>query len=244
MPLLRRNGDYRACVYRIERLFFVALLLALLLAPPALAASPDNGFNPGADNTILTLAVQVDGKIVVGGSFTMLGGEMRNSIGRLNPDGTLDTTFNPGANGEVLALAVQVDGKIGVGGLFTTMDGKVRNYIGRLSSDTVAWQNLTTNTMGTTVTWRHSGASPEIWRVTFELSTDSVNYTPLGVGTRSQDGWQLAGLALPHTQNLFIRARGYYATGLRNGSGSVVESVRNVYLTEWAAVIYLPIVVR
>ncbi len=53
---------------------------------------------------------------------------------------------------------------------------------------------------------------------------------------------QLAGLALPPNRNLFIRARGYYATGLDNGSASVVESVRNVYLTRHT--IYLPLVLR
>ena len=43
-----------------------------------------------------SIAVQADGKIIVGGLFTMLGGggtgtTTRNFIGRLNPDGTLDT---------------------------------------------------------------------------------------------------------------------------------------------------------
>jgi len=34
--------------------------------------------------------VQADGKILVGGDFTTLGGQTRNRIGRLNTDGTLD----------------------------------------------------------------------------------------------------------------------------------------------------------
>ena len=78
-----------------------ALILALLLAAHAL--SPADGFNPGANadpgvnSDVLALAVQADGKIVVGGFFTTLGGQTRNYIGRLNADGTLDTAFNPGA---------------------------------------------------------------------------------------------------------------------------------------------------
>ena len=206
----------------------------------------DTAFNPGANAFVDALAVQADGKIVVGGYFTTLGGHLRFFIGRLNPDGSLDTTFDPGSNGTVIALAVQSDGKIGVGGWFSMLGGQLRNHIGRLSSDTAAWQNLSTDTSGTTITWMRSGASPEIWRVTFESSNDSVIYTPLGAGTRSVDGWQLTGLTLPRGQNLFIRAQGYYATGQHDGSGSVVESVRNIYLPEWAAVmvIYLPIVVR
>jgi uncharacterized delta-60 repeat protein len=79
--------------------------------------------------------VQVDGKIVVGGFFSELGGQTRNRIARLNPDGSLDTTFNPGANNSVSTLLVQVDGKIVVGGYFTTLGGQPRNYIGRLNPD-------------------------------------------------------------------------------------------------------------
>jgi hypothetical protein len=71
-----------------------------------------------------------------------------------------------------------------------------------------------------------------------------VNYTPLGAGTRSAGGWQLTGLALPRAQNLFIRARGYYATGINNGSSSVVESVRNVFLKNWEILLFLPLILR
>ena len=91
------------------------------------------------------MAVQPDGKILVGGSFTMLGGggtgtTPRNRIGRLNADGSLDTSFNPGANGVGLAVAVQPDGKILVGGYFTMLGGggtgtTPRNRIGRLNAD-------------------------------------------------------------------------------------------------------------
>ena len=105
----------------------------------------DTTFNPGAaggsrnygsDVTLVySLVVQADGKTLVGGTFTRLGGYARNYIGRLNSNGTVDTTFNPGANNEVQSLAVQADGKILVGGKFTTLGGQTRNYIGRLNSN-------------------------------------------------------------------------------------------------------------
>ena len=45
----------------------------------------DSGFNPGANGyRVYSLAVQADGKILVGGDFTTLGGQPRNYIGRLN----------------------------------------------------------------------------------------------------------------------------------------------------------------
>jgi uncharacterized delta-60 repeat protein len=107
----------------------------------------DMTFAPGADQPVSAVAVQADGKILVGGSFSMLGGggngnTQRRCIGRLNPNGTLDTGFNPGANSNVYAIAVQPDGKILVGGNFQTIGGggigtgtTPRNFIGRLNTD-------------------------------------------------------------------------------------------------------------
>lgn len=99
--------------------------------------SLDTSFNPGISNYsyVKTLAVQPNGKILVGGYFTSIGGYGRNHIGRLNADGSVDTSFNPGAGGEVDAITVQSDGKILVGGYFTTLGGSSRTRIGRLNAD-------------------------------------------------------------------------------------------------------------
>ena len=58
----------------------------------------DTGFNPNANNDVYSIALQADGKILLGGRFTTIGGVQRNYIARLNADGTLDTGFNPNAN--------------------------------------------------------------------------------------------------------------------------------------------------
>src|SRR5438552_14352792 len=86
----------------------------------------DNNFDPGANSSVRAVALQSDGKILLGGDFTTLGGggigtTARSRLGRLDPDGTLETSFNPGANSTVQALAVQTDGKIVAGGAFTTL---------------------------------------------------------------------------------------------------------------------------
>ena len=106
--------------------------------------SLDTLFNPGANSIsgVTALALQADGKIVVGGSFTGLGGGTgatnRQNIGRLHADGSLDTGFNPGAEAQVLTLAVQTDGKILAGGYFQLLGGgSERRYLGRLSADGV-----------------------------------------------------------------------------------------------------------
>jgi uncharacterized delta-60 repeat protein len=101
--------------------------------------SLDTGFNPGtgADNGVSTIAVQADGKILIGGSFTSYNGTGRNRIARLNADGSLDTSFNPGtgANLNIISTALQSDGKILIGGEFTSYNGTGRNYIARLNAD-------------------------------------------------------------------------------------------------------------
>ena len=90
------------------------LMIAQLLAAEGRAQSDVDGFDPGANNTVRNLAVQTDGRILVSGDFTTLGGggtTTRNFIGRVNQDGTLDASFDPGANSNILAMAVQADGK-------------------------------------------------------------------------------------------------------------------------------------
>ena len=193
----------------------------------------DATFNPGANQSVTTLAVQADGKILAGGYFTFLGpgGTARDRIARLYPDGNIDTSFNPGANQLVQALAVQADGKILVGGYFSELAGRERFRIGRLTNPVAALQSVDVSTNGTTIDWPRSGASPEVHRVTFELSTDATNYTPLPNPTRISGGWQLTGQSLPTQQNIFIRARGFYGTGASSGSGSVVETVRNAFIS-------------
>jgi len=168
----------------------------------------DSTFNPGgtgANNYVSSLAVQTDGKILVGGRFTTLGGQSRTNIGRLNADGTLDSTFDPGANQDLTSLAVQADGKILLGGGFTTLGGQTRNHLGRLNNTAPATQSLGYD--GSTITWLRGGTSPEVWRTTFDYSEDGLTWTKVGGGTRIPGGWQLAGVA-PLT-NGTLRARGY-----------------------------------
>jgi len=137
----RKAVDLKARKQILHAARWIALALSThTLALAALAQSPlPDSFNPGANEPVFSLAVQVDGKILVGGYFTTLGGQSRNYIGRLNADGTLDPSFNPSAGGvvypSVYSLALQADGKIVVGGVFTGLGGQSRNYIGRLNAD-------------------------------------------------------------------------------------------------------------
>jgi len=101
--------------------------------------SSDTGFTVGTgfNSTVWSIAVQSDGKILVGGEFTAYNGTGINRIARLNSDGSLDTGFSVGTgfNSTVRSIAVQSDGKILVGGQFTVYNGTGRNRIARLNSD-------------------------------------------------------------------------------------------------------------
>ena len=184
----------------------------------------DSAFNPAATSTITTvysMQLQADGRILLGGDFTALGGQTRNRLARLNSDGTLDTSFDPGANGTVYGMALQSDGLLLVGGNFTTLGGQARNRLGRLNNTDPLTQSLSYD--GSTITWLRGGVSPDFWRCTFEQSTDGLIWNSLGSGTRLSGGWQLTGVLLP--TDATIRARGYVAGGRYNASGGFVESL-------------------
>ena len=101
--------------------------------------SLDTSFNIGTGfgSSISAIALQSDGKIVVGGSFTTYKGLTQNYIARLNTDGSLDSSFDIGTgfNSNINAIALQSDGKILVGGNFTTYKGLAQNRIARLNTD-------------------------------------------------------------------------------------------------------------
>ena len=198
-----------------------------------------DSFDPDADtpelSTVHSIAVQADGEVLIGGSFVTLSpnGGARvtvNGIARLDPDGTLNTAFDPnaGESSFLESIAVNADGKILVGGGFN-IGGQARRLFARLSNDTAALQNLAV--AQDIITWTRGGASPQFARVTFESSTDGVNYTSLGNGTAVGSDWTLRRLNLPIGQSLFIRARGFYRSGRNNGSESIAESVRNVVVS-------------
>ena len=86
--------------------------------------SVDAGFNPGTDLQVFCIALQPDGRIVIGGQFSHVAGERRRFIARLNADGSLDAAFNPDANYQVQHIVVQPDGKILVAGGFTAIGAR------------------------------------------------------------------------------------------------------------------------
>jgi uncharacterized delta-60 repeat protein len=89
--------------------------------------SVDQLFNQesGTSFIMLSTAVQPDGKLLLGGQFSYVNGAPRTGLGRLNADGSLDTSFDAGTNEQVRTVKVQPDGRILVGGAFTTLGGEL-----------------------------------------------------------------------------------------------------------------------
>ena len=104
----------------------------------------DNTFNAsgaGANAIVAAVAIQSDGKILIGGSFTQYNGISRPNIARLNANGSLDTTFVVGTGApsiyapSVRSIVVQPDGKILIAGSFTNYNGTAIAGIARLNAD-------------------------------------------------------------------------------------------------------------
>ena len=198
--------------------------LARLNADGTVESTATFNSGSGPDNFLNCIAVQANGKILIGGAFTSVNGQARNRIARLNGDGTLESTATfdagTGADSNVWSVAVQADGKILLAGPFNSVNGQARTHLARLAND-AATQTLTAPD-STRVQWARGGAGPEVERVTFELSTDGGgSWSALGAGTRVAGGWERTGLSLPASGS--IRARGRTTAGLYNGSSGLVE---------------------
>lgn len=177
----------------------------------------DAGFNPQADFGVGCLTLQTDGKVLVGGMFNSLQNQSRPYLGRYDSNGMLDPLFNPGANNHVDAITLQPDGLILLGGRFTSLAEQDCQGIGRLQNTEPATQTLACD--GTRITWLRGGSSPEVWRTTFECSTNANDWLSLGAGVRIPGGWQITNAPAP--TGATVRARGFVAAG---NSGWFVES--------------------
>ncbi|MBL9187832.1 MAG: hypothetical protein JNK23_10160 [Opitutaceae bacterium] len=117
--------------------------LAATVVFPVLAQSPSaaDGFNPDVDGVVFTVVTQPDGKLIIGGQFSTVGGVARSNVARLNADGSVDAAFNPSPNGPVRAILLLPDNRLVLGGDFTALQpgatGAVttRNRIARVQAN-------------------------------------------------------------------------------------------------------------
>ncbi|HEY5228914.1 MAG TPA: putative Ig domain-containing protein, partial [Opitutaceae bacterium] len=129
--------------------------------------SLDPSFDPGLNGTVDTVDVLTDGSLFVGGDFSavevggavLIGGNFANiqdnpspNLGRLNSDGTFDSSYAAHPNGPVYALTPRSDGKMLVGGSFSSVDGAAVANIARLNIDGTIDGTFSASTNGTVST--------------------------------------------------------------------------------------------
>lgn len=147
--------------------------LLVVLGSARMQAQP-GGLDPTfqfATTTVFpsALATQSDGKVLIGGGFSQVNGEGRNTMARLNADGSLDTTFVVGLGAQVVTDAitlpggivllpastvpgvvnsvdVQADGKIVIVGNFNRFNGVTAVNIARLNANGTVDTGFTTGT--------------------------------------------------------------------------------------------------
>jgi uncharacterized delta-60 repeat protein len=97
------------------------------------------GLGAGINNSVLALALQSDGRILVGGQFSQVDLALRFNLARLNANGSADLTFDPGngPSGDVNAIVIQPDGAIIIGGTFIGYNGFARGGIARVLANGV-----------------------------------------------------------------------------------------------------------
>ena len=187
------------------------------------SVDPDFDSSGGANYGIETLALQADGKIIVGGFFDSLGGQPVPSLGRLNSDGTFDRSFEagPAVSAATFGITLLADGRVMAAGQPSIAD-ETHSAIARRANDPAT---ITLNpTSASALQWRRGGAAPELGHATFDLSTDGgANWIALGAGERAAGGWRLDTAPLPLTGHL--RARGAATGAFRGSSSSLHEHI-------------------
>ncbi|RYD85347.1 MAG: choice-of-anchor D domain-containing protein, partial [Verrucomicrobiaceae bacterium] len=93
----------------------IALLTFCLSLDLRAAGELDTSFNPNANGEIKAVAVAPDGKIMIGGAFTNVGGRQQAGVTRLLPTGQPDLTWIPPTTAaDVRTCAVFGDGSVAV----------------------------------------------------------------------------------------------------------------------------------
>ena len=101
------------------------------------AANLVTGVGIGVQDAVYALAVQADGKLLIGGEFTNVDVMPASRLARILPNGVPDQSFDPGdgADDTIYSIAPGTNGTVYAAGLFTTMNGTHRLGFARLYPD-------------------------------------------------------------------------------------------------------------
>jgi uncharacterized delta-60 repeat protein len=107
------------------------------VAPLTAAGGLDTTFldtGAGANGSVDSLAVQEDGKVLIGGWFSTWNGTGHAYLARLTDTGVLDTfpAWGGGPDGSVTWIGFQSDGKVVISGSFVHYNSIFRQAVARL----------------------------------------------------------------------------------------------------------------
>ncbi|HEY0550184.1 MAG TPA: hypothetical protein VGF13_11335, partial [Verrucomicrobiae bacterium] len=179
------------------------------------------------NGALTSLAVQPDGKVIIGGGFTVLGTEFHQNFARLKIDGSVDDGFysNPGASSWVETIALEPSGAILIGGTFYSVNGLVRPYVARLfGSDPAPFAPIFTSQPVRQLTLGEGDH--------FELSGKALAF-PAATYQWRFNGTNLPGANSPLLQRFNVRLvqAGNYQLVASNSAGSATSHVSVITIT-------------
>jgi uncharacterized delta-60 repeat protein len=171
--------------------------------------SLDTSFDPtaGANGPIFSIALQPNGKVILGGAFVSVNNTNRGRIARLNSDGSLDLAFDPGlgADNTIYAVKLLPDGGIMIGGSFTMVNGFARKGIARLNGDEPVIRVAAGSYSGGQFTLLVSSLPGRRYAV--EASSTFSVWTVLGTNTATENTLPFTDTNASNFVNRFYRAR-------------------------------------
>lgn len=164
--------------------------------------SVDASWNPGANGAINALALDGLGGLIVGGSFSTLGGVPRANLGRVFVDGIggADTAWIANADRQVRALLVVADA-LYVGGDYFNIGGASRIFLSKLALNggvDIGWANSSIGGIGVTAL-ATDGASLYVARDGIAGSTMRIDQYPTGGSGAPSPNWSIQVDAPPRT---------------------------------------------
>lgn len=110
-----------------------------------------DSFNPDPNADLHAIEFQTDGRILIGGNFTTVGGSPASRVARLNADGSLDTSFTANVSGgTVWTIKILSNGQILIAGGFNSVNGNTVHGMARLNADGTSDTSFVDSITGTT----------------------------------------------------------------------------------------------
>ncbi len=186
----------------------------------------DAAFNSGTGPNlpVNTFYIQPDGKILIGGMFTVVNGTARTRLARLNADGSLDTNFTASGSfllGTIQSIISLSNGKILVGGSFSAISTLINDSVKAFNADGSADTSFRFDTtalggvraiavqadgkilVGGYFTRPRSGAIAQLFRLNVDGTIDDT-FAPASSGFSTSSSGQISSIVIQPDGKILI----------------------------------------